>query len=218
MGLKKQILFLDDDTSFLEKLSFSLEPFYSVVKAHSIQDAQTALAHEKVDAIVLDYYLGLGENGHDFLDYLHENYNTPPVIVISGQVDLPMTIGFLKRQVQDFLEKPFTLTELLVSLEKVLSPKKAGGVLGFEIDMNTRKVTVDDQEIVLTPTEFEILNYFILHRGQRVQRAEIVSHIWGRKQVSPNAFDTHLLNLKKKLPPFAQHLTSVYGSGYCYEP
>ncbi|RYZ65107.1 MAG: response regulator transcription factor [Proteobacteria bacterium] len=175
------------------------------------------MAAVPADVVVLDYHLG-SEDGHAFLDQLRGRAQKPPVIVVSGKLDVKMASGFLKRQIHDFFEKPITIAELQKSIDRLAAPASAStNSLGYEIDPTTRKVSVDGKQIVLTPTEFEILDFFIKNRRAQVTRNAITNHLWGQKSVSRNAFDTHLLNLKKKLPPFANRLTSVYGAGYCYE-
>ncbi|MBC7372247.1 MAG: response regulator transcription factor [Bdellovibrionaceae bacterium] len=215
MDLKKRVLFLDDDEAFLENIKFAFAPLYRVSLAKSIAEAEQSLSTHPVDVIVLDCHLG-SEDGHVFMDQLQNRGPRPPVIVVSGRLDVKMATGFLKRQIHDFFEKPIAISELQNSIDRI-SGTQGVRSLGFEIDTTTRKVFVSGQHVLLTPTEFEILAYFLKHRRVQVARAAITAHLWGKKSVSRNAFDTHLLNLKKKLPPFAERLTSVYGAGYCYE-
>ena len=65
--------------------------------------------------------------------------------------------------------------------------------------------------------EFALLKVFLKNQGQHLGREELIQSVWGSRQVSKNALDTHLVNLKRKLPVFANKLVLVYGSGYCYE-
>ena len=215
-----RILALDDDSKFLEHLGFALRESFELITATSVDTALEQLRQERIDAVILDYHLGLGQNGHLLLDRMREMNYQHPVIVVSGVVDLQMTVGFLKRRVFGFLEKPVSLQEL----QNLLSEAVVAGAGNFsavppefEVDQITRQVKLNENVIGLTPTEFEILSFFTKNKRKQVLRDELIQHLWGETRVSKHAFDTHLLNLKKKLPPFATRLVSIYGVGYCYE-
>ena len=217
MPSRPTILALDDDEKFLSSLTFALGKSFNFCTASNVEQAFQLLAENSIDVILLDYALG-AHNGHDVLDTLRQSSIHQPVIVISGVINLEMTVGFLKRRVFGFLEKPISLPELESLLEEATSMRRLHKLnSSFQVDPNTRKVKSGNENINLTPTEFEILMFFIKNQGQQITRNEITTHLWGETQVSRHTFDTHLLNLKKKLPAFADKLISVYGTGYCYE-
>lgn len=213
-----RVLALDDDAQFLENLGFALRENFEIISASTAGAAMERLLVDRIDAVILDYHLGL-ENGHAVLDQMRDAGYRQPVIVVSGVIDLSMTVGFLKRRVFGFLEKPVSLSELNSLLVEAVARTAHGETseMGFLVDVNTRQVRWKDTLISLTPTEYEILTFFLNHRKRQVLRDELTQHLWGETKVSKNAFDTHLLNLKKKLPPFADRLVSIYGVGYCYE-
>lgn len=209
---KRNILVVDDDLGLLRQIEKSLEKEFNVLLSSSLDQANTFLSAHEIDLIILDFNLGR-DNGHDFLDHVRNKSLNIPVIVISGCLNLEMSVGFLKRQISDFIEKPFTLKDLKSSIEKCLGPAENSLILKSA----TRSVNVGDKIIQLTPIEFSILEFFKTNTGKRIDRNEIIESIWKGRQVSLNTFDTHLVNLKKKIPAFAEKLTSVYGGGYCYE-
>ncbi len=216
MPTRPSILALDDDKRFLSSLSFALEKKFNLCTATTVKEAFQVLEDKTIDAILLDYALG-SDNGHSVLDSLRQKQLNQPVIVVSGAISLEMTVGFLKRRVFGFLEKPVSLPELEALLDEATRGRKKLKHSNLHIDSNTRKVVCGDEQVTLTPTEFEILMFFIKNKGRQVARNQITAHLWGETQVSRHTFDTHLLNLKKKLPAFADKLISVYGIGYCYE-
>lgn len=213
--LQRNLLLVDDDSKYLESLTRVLQPQYKVFCASSYLQADQILDTTQIHLVILDYNLG-HETGHEFIDRMRSRNLDLPVVVISGCLTLEMSVGFLKRRVIDFLEKPVSLAELKSSIEKALSldEKEAPGLT---IDYATRKVSFDGALVNLTPTEFALLKTFTKNQGQHLGREELVQSVWGSRQVSKNTLDTHLVNLKKKLPVFANKLVLVYGSGYCYE-
>lgn len=217
MGQQISVLALDDDQKFVMNLQHALKERFSIHAASNLEEATEILSSHAIDAIILDYSLD-PHDGHAVMDTLRKNNHQQPVVVVSGVIHLEMTIGFLKRRVYGFLEKPVSLPELEALLvEAAQRPISKSTGSAFEIDAQKRTVSYEGQTVGLTPTEFEILMFFISRRAQQVLRSEITSHLWGNTKVTRHAFDTHLLNLKKKLPPFAQRLVSVYGTGYCYD-
>ena len=219
MSSLNRVLLIDDDPVFLNNLEFSLSRYFDILKSDNLDDAKKFTESTHIDAILLDYQIG-SQTGHEFMDYLGVVALAIPVVVLSGCINLEMTVGFLKRRPYGFLEKPATFLEIKNTLEAAILSKagqKPLDSLGFEIDYKTRKVSVDDKEIILTKTEFELLCLFIKNRKKQLSRMHISKHLWGNHTVSKNTLDTHLLNLKKKIPPFSNRIVSVYGNGYLFD-
>ncbi len=216
MTHKPSILCLDDDSQFQGTLQRTLNSRFVVHSATRVEEAESCLRESNIDAIILDYSLG-ARDGHAVLDDLRRQNWRQPVIVVSGVINLEMTLGFLKRRVFGFLEKPFALAELESLLLEATGTSMPATDEDFEIHAPTRKVTCQGQQVSLTPTEFEILDFFLKHQGEQISRDDIRRHLWGESNVSRHTFDTHLLNLKRKLPLFARRLVSVYGTGYFYD-
>ena len=105
----------------------------------------------------------------------------------------------------------------MVTYEKSVFRHYAVGRLGYRVDSQTRRVYIGADEIKLTRIEFEILSIFLENRRAHVTREQITSKLWPDTKVSRHTLDTHLINLKRKLPVFADKLVSVYGTGFCYE-
>lgn len=182
-------------------------------------EALKILADSSFHAMLIDYDLGF-ENGHAFLDRAREQGTCPPAIVVSGVVNLDMTIGFLKRRTFGFLQKPVSLPELerlLLEVEQANGETSEVAPVFFVIDRETRCVTSEGKDIVLTPTEFDILTFFLDSPNKQITRLTLMAHIWGSRTSNHHVLDKHLENLKKKLPAFAKRLKSVYGAGFCYE-
>jgi DNA-binding response OmpR family regulator len=86
--------------------------------------------------------------------------------------------------------------------------------LGVEMDYDLRLVRSGNTEITLTPSEFMILEMLVDSHGRRISREEISHALWGKSVVSKNTLNTHLYNLKNKIPSLSDKLKVIYGSGY----
>lgn len=213
------LLAIDDDPALLKSLSTALQARYRLHCASNLAQAQKILQEQDIQAILLDFNLG-NETGHDILKALNADPQRPPVIVMTGEVTVKMAIGFLNLHVFGFLEKPLALADLLRLLESAVGSGTQSDVLKdihFELDLKKRTVRYNGEDIALTQTQAQIVSFFIRHRGTTVEREKLIQHLWGESHVSKNALDTHLLNIKKKLPPFRSGLQLIHGRGYCYE-
>ena len=216
MSNRLRVLALDDDARFLENLQRALQSSHDVEIATEPDEALKLLAASPFHAMLIDYDLG-SQNGHEFLDRAREQGSCPPAIVISGVVNLEMATGFLKRRTFGFLQKPISLPELERLLDEVQEANDETSAGFFVIDREARRVTYEGKDIVLSPTEFEILIFFVDSPNKQISRMTLTAHLWGSRSSSRESLDTHLINLKKKLPAFARRLKSVYGAGFCYE-
>jgi DNA-binding response OmpR family regulator len=219
MNPSKRVLLVDDDQVFLKNLEFSLQHYFEIYQSNTLEQAKQILSSTHIDVILLDYQIG-SENGHQFMDYMSSSLISTPVVVLSGFIDLEMTKGFLKRKPFDFIEKPATFVEIKAALDNATSNqsgKNKISSIGFEVDNISRGVIINENEVPLTKIEFDLLNFFLKNRKKQISREVLITHVWGTRQVSKNTLDTHLLNLKKKVPPFSEKLVSVYGSGYLFD-
>lgn len=167
---------------------------------------------------MLDYQLE-NSNGHEVLAALNNNPQRPPVIIVSGNVSQKMAVGFLNLQVFGFLEKPVALSELIDKLDMATVIKAPNEVLKdrhIELDVRKRVARFNDESVSLTETQTQIVCFFLSNRGIVITREQLITHLWGNSHVSRNALDTHLLNIKNKLPPFRSNLQLIHGRGYFY--
>jgi DNA-binding response OmpR family regulator len=136
-----------------------------------------------------------------------------------------MAIKSVNLRADALLEKPVDLVDLTQTVDRLLALKtesvthKADPFLRQgDLVLNFSALTVShaEQTYQLTDTEFRILWAFVSSEGRRVSREEILTNIWGNATLSSNLFDTHLTNLKKKLPFLKTRLRAVRGLGYIY--
>ena len=189
------------------------------------------MAIEKVDSydydcILLDISLPDG-NGLSILKALKENNKTDGVIIISAKDSIDDKIAGLTLGADDYIPKPFHLSELSARIAAVIRRRRFNGdnILVFHeitIDTLAKTVTVDHQGIDLTRKEYDLLLYFTINKNRVLSKTAIAEHLSGENAEVYDNYDfiyAHIKNLKKKLIAAGcnDYLKSVYGMGYKFE-
>ena len=144
------------------------------------------------------------------------------VLIISAKNSLDDKVTGLTLGADDYLSKPFHLSELSARIAAIIRRKNFGGndVLRFEnisIDTRAKTVLVNDKPLDLTRKEYELLLYFMSNKKRVISKNAIAEHLWGDDMQGNNDFIyTHIKNLRKKLIEAgdADYIKSVYGMGY----
>lgn len=176
---------------------------------------------QKFDVLILDRMLPeLG--GLEMLRRLRGEGVQTPVLILTAMGSIEDRVMGLKTGADDYLVKPFAFPELLARLEVLCrrsapkpSPELEVGPL--TLDLSTRRVQREDQEINLSPTEFSLLEYLMRHAGQVVTRKMLSEHLWGESWDGiTNAIDVHINRLRSKLNRDfdAPLIHTVRGHGY----
>ncbi len=175
------------------------------------------------DCIVLDIMLPDG-SGLELLKELKASNKMDGVIIISARNELDDKINGLRLGADDYLTKPFHLSELSMRIAAIIRRKSQQGnnLLQFgEISIDTlgRSVMVNNECIVLTRKEYELLVYFIVNKNRVLSKNAIAEHLWGDDMDMADNYDfiyAHIKNLRKKLlqAGAGDYLQSVYGMGY----
>lgn len=163
------------------------------------------------DAMLLD--LGLPDgSGFEVLEQVRKSKSKMGVIVITARGELDDKINGLDLGADDYLTKPFALTELGARLFAVI--RRINGVTtnelyihGYKIQLQDYKVTFGDALISLTKKEFDIFRYLILNKNRVITRLQLTEHIWGdvlEINSDSNFIDVHVRNLRKKLDKFSK--------------
>lgn len=191
--------------------------------AHNYKDAVIKIEDHQYDCIVLDVMLPDG-NGLDLLKMLKKDRKEDGVIIISARNELDDKITGLQLGADDYLTKPFHLSELSVRIAAIIRRKTFQGntTLQFNeitVDIQAKSVTIEGQEIVLTKKEYELLLYFMINRNRVLSKSAITAHLWGDDINGAGNNDfiyTHVKNLRKKLikAGSGDYLQSIYGMGY----
>jgi two-component system OmpR family response regulator len=215
-----RILVVEDEPRLLRSLAKALrEEGYAVDTAEAGDDGLYKAENSDYDAIVLDVMLPRLD-GWQLLERLRKRKQTPVLMLTARDMTRDRVRG-LDTGADDYLVKPFDLTELLARL-RALIRRSAGqarsdiGVRDVIIDTRARWVTRAGQPVMLTAREYAILEYLALHRGEVVTRTELYEHLFDESDDTlSNLVDVHVFSIRKKLGP--DLITTRRGQGYCIE-
>ncbi len=190
------ILVIDDEIQIRRFLRISLEANgYVVIETATGQDGINGVAQRRPDLVILD--LGLPDmDGLDVLRRLRE-WTAVPVIVLSVRDSDRIKVAALDAGADDYLTKPFSPEELMARLRVMQrrvgaaqeSPVFTTGKL--KVDLNRRVVTVNEEIVKLTPTEYALLRYLVRNAGKVVTHRQILREVWGPEYMD----ETHYLRV-----------------------
>ena len=222
-GTGPRLLVVDDEQSIRRFLRTSLSAHgYAIAEAADGQSALTTVTSFRPDVIVLD--LGLPDmDGIDVIRHLRE-WSQIPIIILTVREHEADKIAALDAGADDYLTKPFGVGELMARLRvavrrtvtSVNEPIFRTGEL--TVDMAHRTVTVAEEDVRLTPTEYDLLRLLSIHAGKVLTHHQLLRQVWG----SGYEHDVHLLrvnisNLRRKLEPDParpRYLLTEPGVGY----
>ncbi|AFM04330.1 response regulator with CheY-like receiver domain and winged-helix DNA-binding domain [Bernardetia litoralis DSM 6794] len=217
-----KILIVEDEKELLESITISLEKEKFVIEsANNFEIASEKIALYEYDCILLDIMLPFG-SGLDLLKQLKKNNKSENVIIISAKDSLEDKIKGLELGADDYLTKPFHISELNARIKAVLRRKKLDGKNSIEVrnitlDITERQLTIDKINIPLNRKEFDILNYFLLNKNRVVTKTALAEHVWGDNIDQADNLDFiyyQIKNLRKKLQQAQIEIELVYGIGY----
>lgn len=215
-----RLLVIEDEPRLLLNLAKALrEEGYAVDTAPAGDDGLAKALDWDYDAIVLDVMLPVLD-GWQVLEKLRHTKSTP-VLMLTARDTTRDRVHGLDVGADDYLVKPFDLSELLARLRALI--RRAAGqarpvieVNDVAIDTRARKVTRASQPVTLTAREYSILEYLALHRGEVVTRTSLYEHLFDESDDTlSNLLDVHIFNLRKKLGPDV--IATRRGQGYCME-
>lgn len=215
-----KILIVEDETRLLYQLAKILaEEGYEVETAEDGEEGYARAEANSYEAIILDIMLPR-LNGWDFLERLRAAGKKTPVLILSALNAAPERVRGLDAGADDYLSKPFDLSELrarlraLLRRSKKVQPTPAVVVGDLVIDTRSLSVTLHGDEVSLTPSEYSILAYLALRRGRVVTRTELCEHIYDDENDASrsNVLDAHVSSLRGKLG--AELIKTRRGQGF----
>jgi DNA-binding response OmpR family regulator len=222
-----RILIIEDEQGLSESISLYLtRENYICDIADNVRAGLDKIEVFDYDCVILDISLPDG-NGFRILKELKANNRTDGVIVISARNSLDDRVAGLNLGADDYLPKPFHLSELNARVAAIIRRKRFQGnklivVHELSIDLIGKTVTVNDKPVELTRKEFDLLLYLVSNRNRVISKNAIAENISGGMSGLYDNFDfiySHMKNLKKKLASAGcnDHIKSIYGIGYKFD-
>ena len=217
-----KLLIIEDERTLSQNIANYLsKEDYRCEQAYTFEDAI-----EKVtlyDCILLDLMLP-GGNGLDILQVIKQKTNPTGIVIVSAKDSLDDKINGIKIGADDYLPKPFHLSELSVRVYSVIRGRHFSGnnlrtTQSITIDLLSKEVKVNGQTIVLTKSEYELLLFFISNRNQVITKSALAEHLSGDMADMLDNQDfiyAHIKNLKAKLAHAGckNCIKNLYGIGY----
>ncbi|RZK79131.1 MAG: response regulator transcription factor [Pedobacter sp.] len=219
-----KILIIEDETELAKSIAeYLAEENYLCEFASTFKDAMTKIEMFQYDCIILDIMLPDG-NGLTILEELKKHNKQEGVIIVSAKNALDDKISGLQLGADDYLTKPFHLSELMARIYSIIRRKQFGNSNivkqnELEIDLLAKTVTINNEKIALTKKEFDLLIYFIGNKNKVISKSTLAEHLSGDFADMLDNHDfvyAHVKNLKKKLYDAGcdHYLKTVYGTGY----
>ncbi|MCL4251436.1 MAG: response regulator transcription factor [Anaerolineae bacterium] len=207
--MKLKILVVDDEPQIRKQLKIGLNGHgYEVITAANGQDALTLAAQQSPGIIILDVSLGAPPDGIEVCRHIRE-WSKTPIIMLSVHDEERTKVMALSAGADDYLTKPFGMEELNARILAILrrvgegasSDEKTDVRAGaLHIDLVNRRVYVEDEEIHLTPTEYDLLRLLATHPGKVMTHRAILSAVWGPEYGDMDHYVRVFVNqLRKKL-------------------
>jgi DNA-binding response OmpR family regulator len=217
-----KVLIVEDEKSLSESIATYMKAQGYICEV--APDFNTALEKTDLydyDCILLDITLP-GGNGLAILKELRAAKKTDGVLIISAKNSIDDKVEGLMLGADDYLSKPFHLSELNARVAAIIRRKKfdANSTIQFNelvIDTFAKTLSINNQPVDLTKKEFVLLLYFVSNKGRVISKDAIAQHLWGDEMEGNFDFIyTHIKNLRKKMQEAgcAEYIKSVYGMGY----
>lgn len=222
-----RILIVEDEKALREDAkNYLSKNGYTCEFATTIKSARIKLNENEFACVLID--LGLPDgSGIDLVKYIKEHYTDTGIIITSARSGLDDKVEGLRIGADDYLTKPYHLSELGARLYSVIRRRNFGGhtVLkfdGLEINTSEKKVIANGSVLYLTKKEYDILVYLASNPTYLVTKEALADAIWGDKADMAFSFDfvySQIKNLKKKIVDagLKNYIKSVYGMGYRFK-
>jgi len=228
--MNKRIMVVEDEDVIARLISYNLtkEGFEVIISGDGLK-ALEMIRSEKPDLIILDIMLP-GMDGYDICRMIRKEDISVPVIMLSARDEELDKILGLELGGDDYVTKPFSPRELVARVRALL--RRSQGVQGTSdnevfyvdrliVDLSRHEVKMDEQIVQLTPKEFELLEYFIRHKGRVISRDLLLDKVWDYDFAGDTRIvDVHVSRLREKIEPDPKnpyYIQTVRGVGYRFK-
>jgi two-component system alkaline phosphatase synthesis response regulator PhoP len=221
----KRILLVEDEPGLVLTLTDRLsKEGYAVESASDGESGLERATREAFDLLLLDLMLPR-MSGFDVCRELRRRAIETPVIMLTARGQIVDKVVGLKLGADDYVTKPFEMAELLARIEAHLrrvptAPHPVEGYVFGDLRVDFRKAEAlrDGVALDLSAREFQLLRYFVEHRGATLTREELLNEVWGYNSMpSTRTVDVHVAWLRQKIEPNPRHpqfILTVHGMGY----
>lgn len=222
-----KILIIEDEKEISNSIcEYLLNEQFFCETAFTFEAAREKISLYEYACILLD--IGLpGGSGLTLLQQLKKENKSDGVLIISAKNSLDDKVTGLRAGADDYLTKPFHLSELGARVAAIIRRKSFDGknVVTCDnliLDLNNKTASVNEQVIDFTRKEYDLLLYFLSNKNKVISKNAIAEHLWGDNMDLANNYDfiyTHIKNLRRKLLQAGcmDYIKSIYGMGYKFE-
>ena len=219
--MQKTILLIEDDPFIVQSIKQMFPAHYHLDVRKDLESSYEYLSIKKPAMILLDRTLPDGD-GIDLLEYIAQVDQVSPLLILSGKAHTHDRIEGLRKGADDYLAKPFSTTELLLRVERLLKTTKHHqnnrSVIGpLELLHDRGQVLIDQHLLRLRKREFQILAFLAEQQGHIITRDQMINHIWP-DGVYPSfaTIDVYIRRLRMMLGKYGKLIQTVKGYGYTF--
>ena len=227
--MPKRIAIVEDEAELAALIDYNLSRHgYEAQVLGGAKGTLKTLENFKPDLIVLDVMLP-EVDGFELCRQIRQSpaLSRTPVLFLTARSDEVDRVLGLEIGGDDYMTKPFSPRELIARVKAHLRREEMDAEPGavemgpFKLDRTAHRVFLEGRELSLTSTEFNLLEFFLTHRGRAYSRSQLLEAVWGEQRyVTPRTVDVHVRRLREQIeeqPESPRYLTTVRGFGYRFE-
>ncbi len=216
------LLIVDDEKLIRDVINeYAISEGYKVFEAEDGVEAIKVTKEEDIDLIIMDIMMPKLD-GYSAIAEIKKVKNIPVIVLSARKEEYDKLIGF-NLGIDDYVTKPFSPKELIARIKAVSKRNSCTNPDIFryndlEIDYQGHTVKIADEELKLTPKEYDILVYFSKNKNIALSREQLLSNLWGYDFFGDDrTVDTHIKMLRNSLKKYRNLITTVRGMGYKFE-
>lgn len=221
----KTVLVVDDEKEIRKIIgTYLLQEGIVVLEAEDGYEALKVVDNEKIDLIILDVMMPKMD-GWQVCKEIRKQSKVPIIMLTARGEEYDKLFGF-ELGVDDYVVKPFSPRELTARVKAVFqridvfkNEEEIYVVEDLKINVKSRVASISEEEITLTPKEYDLLSFFVKNRGIVFSRDKLLDEVWGYDFIGDSrTVDTHVKILRERLGRNRSWISTVWGVGYKFEP
>lgn len=215
-----QILIIEDEKDLSEVMALYLKKTgYNVDVANDGLEGENKIGSKRYDLIILDIMMP-GKDGWSLLRKIKFNYKETSVILTTARGEEEDRVFGLELGADDYMVKPLSMRELVLRVRLRLNTRSDNdentvSITGLKLNEKNRTIHENDEEMNLTPKEYELFLFLFKNQKQVFERDQLLNQVWGYDFIGDTrTVDTHVKKLREKINFCKKHLKTVWGVGY----